>query len=57
MRSSNLILVFAPIVILVLLEPAFRGSTLPSIIKGSVIGLYIGLSVIGLIKAFEDIRS
>ena len=57
MRSSNLILVFAPIVILVLLEPAFRGSTLPSIIKGSVIGLYIGLSVIGLIKTYEDIRS
>ncbi|MDB2437938.1 hypothetical protein N9W89_04435 [Hellea sp.] len=57
MRSSNFVLVFAPVAILVLLQPAFEGSTLPPIFKGSVIGLYIGLSVIGLLKAVEDILS
>lgn len=54
MRVSNFILVVAPIAILIMLMPAFEASTFPNIIKGSVVGLYISLSFIGLMKAFEE---
>lgn len=54
MRGSNFVLVVAPIAILIMLVPAFEASTFPKIIKGGVIGLYISLTVIGLMKAFEE---
>jgi len=57
MRGSNFVLIVAPIAILVMLAPAFEASTLPNIIKGSVIGLYASLSFIGLVKAFEELSS
>jgi len=48
MRGANLVLVIVPLLILWVLVPAFKASTFPAIIKGGVIGLYIGLSVIGV---------
>jgi len=57
MRSSNFILIFAPILILILLEPAFEASTFSNGIKGMVIGLYVSLSIVGLIKAVESLKS
>ena len=57
MQGSNFVLVVAPIAILIMLVPAFEASTFPKIIKGSVIGLYISLSFIGLMKAFEDLSA
>ena len=57
MRGSNFVLVVAPIAILLMLVPAFEASTFPKIIKGAVIGLYISLSVIGLMKSFEEFSS
>jgi len=57
MNGSNVVLVFAPIAILLVLIPAFEASTFPSIIKGSVIGLYLGISLIGILKMIEEIRS
>jgi len=57
MQGSNVVLVFAPIAILMVLIPAFEASTFPNIIKGSVIGLYLGISFIGIVKMFEELRS
>lgn len=57
MRGSNFVLVVAPIAILIMLMPAFEASTYSTLIKGSVIGLYLGLSLIGLMKAFEEFIS
>ena len=57
MNGSNVILVFAPIAILMVLMPAFEASTFPNIIKGSVIGLYLGISFIGILKMIEEVRS
>ena len=57
MNGSNIALVFAPIAILVALMPGFEASSFPNIIKGSVIGLYLGISLIGLLKIIEDARS
>lgn len=57
MQGSNIILVFAPIAILMVLIPAFEASTFPTIIKGSVIGLYCGISFIGVLKMLEELRS
>ena len=37
-----------PLIILWLLVPALKATTFPAITKGGVIGLYLGLSVIGL---------
>jgi len=48
MHRVNLVLAILPLLILWGLAPAFKASTFPAIIKGGVIGLYIGLSVIGL---------
>jgi len=56
MRGSNLVLIVAPIIILVMLMPAFEASTFPNIIKGGVIGLYLSLSFIGLLKLFESFK-
>lgn len=55
MRGSNFVLFLAPIAILIMLVPAFEASTFPKIVKGSVIGIYISLSLIGVIKVFEDL--
>jgi len=57
MQGSSIILVFAPMAILVMLMPAFEASTFPNIIKGSVIGLYFGISFIGFLKMLEELRS
>ena len=57
MQGSSIILVFAPLAILLVLMPAFEASSFPAIIKGSVIGLYIGISLIGILKMFEELRS
>jgi len=56
-NGSNIVLVFVPIAILIVLMPAFETSTFPNIIKGSVIGLYLGISFIGVLKMIEEIRS
>jgi len=48
MRVFNFALVIIPVIILWLLAPAIKASTFPAITKGGVIGLYIGLSFIGL---------
>lgn len=48
MRGANIVLIFIPLIILWLLVPAFKATTFPSIIVGGVIGLYFGLSVIGV---------
>ena len=57
MNGSSVILVFAPIAILMVLMPVFEASTFPNIIKGSVIGLYLGISFIGILKMIEEVRS
>ncbi|MEP3890172.1 MAG: hypothetical protein ABJN69_06870 [Hellea sp.] len=57
MQGSNIILVFAPIAILIILTPAFEASTFPSIVIGSVVGLYLGISFIGVLKILESLRS
>jgi len=57
MQGSTTVLVFAPMAILVMLMPAFEASTFPNIIKGSVIGLYFGISFIGFLKMLEELRS
>jgi len=57
MNGSNVVLVFAPIAILIVLMPVFEASTFPNIIKGFVIGLYLGISLIGVIKMIEEVRS
>ena len=57
MNGSNVILVFAPIAILIVLMPVFEASTFPNIVKGFVIGLYLSISFIGLIKMIEEVRS
>ena len=57
MNGSNIVLVFAPIAILIALMPVFEASTFPNIIKGFVIGLYLGISLIGVIKMIEEVRS
>ena len=57
MQGSSIILVFAPLAILLVLMPAFEASNLPAIIKGSVIGLYIAISFIGVLKMVEELRS
>ena len=57
MNGSNVILVFAPIAILLVLMPVFEASTFPNIIKGGVIGLYCAISFIGLLKMVEELRS
>jgi len=46
MRSAHIALVVIPLIILWLLVPALKATTFPA--KGGVIGLYLGLSVIGL---------
>ncbi len=56
MNGSNIVLVLAPIAILIVLGPAFEASTFPNIIKGSVIGLYLGISFIGILKMIQEIR-
>ena len=48
MRGAHIALVIIPLIILWLLVPALKASTFPAITKGGVIGLYLGLSVIGL---------
>ena len=48
MRGANMVLIFIPLIILWLLVPAFKATTFPPIIVGGVIGLYFGLSVIGV---------
>lgn len=48
MRGAHIALVIIPLIILWLLVPALKASTFPVIIKGGFIGLYLGLSVIGL---------
>ena len=48
MRSAHIALVVIPLIILWLLVPALKATTFPAITKGGVIGLYLGLSVIGL---------
>jgi len=48
MRGANVALIFIPLIILWLLVPAFKATTFPPIIKGGVIGLYLGLSLIGV---------
>ena len=48
MRGVNIALVVVPLLILWLLEPAFKASSFPAIVKGGVIGLYLSLSVIGV---------
>ena len=57
MNGSNIALVFMPIAILVALMPVFEASSFPNIIKGSVIGLYLGISFIGILKMIEEVRS
>ena len=57
MNGSNIVLVFAPIAILIVLTPAFETPTFPNIIKGSVIGRYLGISFIGILKMIEETRS
>lgn len=57
MQGSNIVLVFAPIAILIVLMPTFEASSFPNIIKGSVIGLYFGISFIGVLKMLEEMRS
>ena len=57
MQGSTTVLVFGPVFILVMLMPAFEASTFPNIIKGSVIGLYLGISFIGVLKMVEELRS
>lgn len=57
MQGSTIVLVFGPVFILVMLMPAFEASTFPNIIKGSVIGLYLGISFIGILKMVEELRS
>jgi len=57
MQGSSIVLVFAPLAILLVLMPAFEASSFPAIIKGSVIGLYIGISLIGILKMLEELRS
>lgn len=57
MNGSNIALVFAPIAILVALMPVFEASSFPNILKGSVIGLYMGISFIGILKMIEEVRS
>jgi len=39
------------------LIPVFEASTFPNIIKGFVIGLYLGISFIGILKMIEEVRS
>lgn len=48
MRGANIVLIFIPLIILWLLVPAFKSTTFSPIIVGGVIGLYFGLSVIGV---------
>lgn len=48
MRSLNLALVIVPPIILWLLVPAFVASTYSTLAKGSVIGLFLSLSFIGI---------
>ena len=57
MQGSHIILIFAPIVILVILAPAFEASTFPNIVKGGVIGLYLSLSIIGIGQVIESLKS
>ena len=57
MNGSNVVLVFAPIAILLVLMPVFEASTFPNIIKGGVIGLYCAISIIGVLKMLEELRS
>ena len=57
MQGSTTVLVFGPVLILVMLIPAFEASTFPNIVKGSVIGLYLGISFIGVLKMVEELRS
>ena len=57
MNGSNIVLVFAPVAILTVLMPVFEASTFPNIIKGFVIGLYLGISLTGVIKMIEEVRS
>lgn len=57
MNGSNIVLVFAPIAILIVLMPAFEASTFPNILKGFVIGIYLGISFIGILKMIEEVRS
>ena len=57
MQGSSIVLVFAPLAILLVLMPAFEASSFPAIIKGSFIGLYIAISIIGILKMFEELRS
>lgn len=56
MRGSNFVLVIAPLIILVMLIPAFEASTFPNAIKGGVVGLYLGISFIGLLQLYESFR-
>lgn len=56
MQGSSVVLVFAPIAILLMLMPTFEASTLPAIIKGSVVGLYLSISFIGILKMIEELR-
>lgn len=57
MQGSHIILIFAPITILVILIPTFEASTFPAIIKGSVIGLYLSLSIIGVRQVIDSIKT
>jgi flagellar biosynthesis protein FliR len=57
MNGSNVVLVFAPLAILLVLMPVFEASTFPNIIKGGVIGLYCAISIIGVLKMLEELRS
>jgi flagellar biosynthesis protein FliR len=57
MSGSSITLVFAPIAILIMLMPAFEASTFPNVIKGTVIGIYLAITIIGVIKMIEEVRS
>ncbi len=50
MRGANLILAVLPLFILWLLIPAFQAASVPNLVKGSVIGLYLSISIISLLQ-------
>ncbi len=50
MRGTNLILAVLPVFILWLLIPAFQAAPMSNLVKGSVIGLYLSISIISLLQ-------
>jgi len=47
---GNWILVILPFFILWLLQPTFQAASVPNLLKGGVIGIYLSISIISLLQ-------